>query len=359
MKIRKKLFLGFGLLFIVVLLLGTVSIYYIEKISETSKVTLKNNYNTLTFTRDMRSVLDENDLPLTSAAAQTFDNALIKQENNITEHGEKEATAAVRKGFTLLIDPGQNLAQQQVSERKIRSQLKTIDGLNMRAIVLKNDATHETVNKATLYLGAMGFITFLILFILIVNFPGFIINPLNELAEGLQDIAQKNYDTRLEFKTSDEFSKLAIAFNKMAADLGELETKNLSKVISEEIRIKALIEETPDAVIGVNEKQEILFINSVAKKILNLDDKLVIGQPVKGLTKNNLLETIVENKDPQDPLKIHLDGKIVHFQQKNLEIDVPNLKLSPLDVVQYASYSAGMIYILKDVSELKMVSGEL
>jgi NtrC-family two-component system sensor histidine kinase KinB len=358
MKIRKKLFLGFGLLFIVVLLLGTVSIYYIEEISETSKVTLKNNYETLTFTRDMRSVLDENDLPLTTAAAQTFDKALIKQENNITEHGEKEATAAVRKDFTLLIDPGQNLTQQQVAERNIRYQLKTIDGLNMRAIVLKNDATHETVNKATLYLGGMGFITFLILFILIVNFPGFIINPLHELADGLDDIAKKNYDTRLEFNTSDEFAQLAKAFNKMAADLGELETKNLTKVISEEVRIKTLIEETPDAVIGVNEKQEILFINSVAKKILNLDNKQVIGQPVKGLTKNNLLETIVENKDPQDHLKIHLDGKIVHFQQKSFEIVVPNLKLNPLDVVQFASYSAGMIYILKDVSELKVVSGE-
>ena len=28
--------------------------------------------------------------------------------------------------------------------------MKTIDGLNMHAIVLKNDATHTTVNKATL-----------------------------------------------------------------------------------------------------------------------------------------------------------------------------------------------------------------
>jgi len=81
MKIRKKLFLGFGLLFIVVLFFGAVSIYYVEEISETAKVTLKNNYETLTFTRAMRSVLDENDLPLTSQAAATFDNALKKQEN--------------------------------------------------------------------------------------------------------------------------------------------------------------------------------------------------------------------------------------------------------------------------------------
>ena len=41
MKIRKKLFLGFGLLFVVVLFFGAVSIYYVEQISETAKVTFK------------------------------------------------------------------------------------------------------------------------------------------------------------------------------------------------------------------------------------------------------------------------------------------------------------------------------
>jgi NtrC-family two-component system sensor histidine kinase KinB len=90
MKIKKKLLLGFGLLFIVVLIFGGVALYYIEVISETSNITLKNNYETLTFTREMRSVLDENDLPLNPRASQAFDNALKKQENNITERGEKK-----------------------------------------------------------------------------------------------------------------------------------------------------------------------------------------------------------------------------------------------------------------------------
>ena len=359
MKIRKKLFLGFGLLFIVVLFFGAVSIYYVEEISETAKVTLKNNYNTLTFTRAMRSVLDENDLPLTSRAATTFDNALKKQENNITEHGEREATAGVRKDFGLLIDPARNLAQKQAAERNIRSLLKTIDGLNMAAIVQKNDTTHETVNKATLYLGAMGFITFLILFILIANFPGFIINPLHQLEDALQDISQKNYDTRLDFKTSDEFAQLSHAFNRMAGNIGELENENLTKILSGDIRIRTLIEEMQDAVIGINEKEEVLFINAAAKKILNLADKQVIGKHVSGLTKNShLLKVILDNKAPDDPLKVSLDGKISHFKQKSIEVVVPNLKPNPLDAIQFSGFTAGMIYILKDVSELKLVGGE-
>ena len=356
MKIRKKLFLGFGLLFIVVLFFGAFSMYYIEEISETAKVTLKNNYETLTFTREMRSVLDETDLPLTLKAAETFNKWLAKQEKNITEPGEKEATARVRYDFMLLIGPSESADQKLATVREIRALLKTIDGLNMQAIVQKNNATHETVNKATLYLGGMGLITFLIIFILIANFPGFIINPLHQLAEGLQDIREKNYDTRLEFKTSNEFAELSTAFNAMAEELGKLENANLTRIMTEGIRIKALVEETPDAVFGLNENKEIIFMNAVAKKILAIEDKKVIGKHIDELIKkNSLLKTLMDAKHSDEPLKVHYEGKTSLFQQKSIEIVAPNLKPNLLDALQFSGFPAGMIYVLKDVTELKAV----
>jgi NtrC-family two-component system sensor histidine kinase KinB len=349
MKIKKKLLLGFGLLFIVVLIFGTISVYYIKVISETSNVTLKNNYRTLTFTRKMRSVLDENDLPLTVRAAGAFDQALQKQENNITEPGEKIATGSLRQAFTLLIDPSSDLNQKQQAERNARLQLKKIEELNMHAIELKNGYTHSTVNKASLYLASMVFITFLILFVLIVNFPGFILNPLRELADGLDQVSKKNYDTRLKFSTSDEFTQVADAFNTMVIN-GEQENADLTKIIAAELRIKMLIEEMQDAVLGVNANQEILFINQEAKRILNLGEKLVIGQSVLELGKSNqLLKMILENNDAETPLKINQDGKVLYFQQKSLEIVVPNLK-TDFDTLQVSGYAAGTIRVLRKIN---------
>lgn len=350
MKIKKKLLLGFGLLFIVVLIFGTISVYYIKVISETSNVTLKNNYRTLTFTREMRSVLDENDLPLTSRAAGAFDQALQKQENNITEPGEKIATGSLRKAFTLLSDRSSDLSQKQQAERNARLQLKTIEELNMHAIELKNGYTHSTVNKASLYLASMVFITFLILFVLIVNFPGFILNPLRELADGLDQVSKKNYDTRLKFSTSDEFIQVADAFNTMVINVGEQENADLTKIIAAELRIKMLIEEMEDAVLGVNANQEILFINQEAKRILNLGEKPVIGQSVLELgNSSQLLKMILENNDAETPLKINQDSKVLYFQQKCLEIVVPNLK-TDFDTLQVSGYAAGTIRVLKKVN---------
>jgi NtrC-family two-component system sensor histidine kinase KinB len=354
MKIKNKLLLGFGLLSVVIMFFGVISIYYIEKISESSKITLKNNYETLTFTRDMRAVLDENDLPLSAQAAGAFDKALKKQENNITEPGERETTANVRKAFGLLIDATQSLSQKLQTERSIRLLLKKIDGLNMHAIVAKNNYIRSDITKTTLYLGGMGFITFLILFVFIVNFPGFILNPLNQFTDGVREIGKKNYDIRLEFKTSDEFADLAYEFNNMASGLSESENVSLTRIFSEEVRIKTLIEQMQDIVLGINEKQEVLFINPVAKKILNIGDKQVIGKPVSALMNNShLVKLILENKDKADHLKVLVDGKVSYFQQKSIEIVVPNLKPNPLETIQFAGYSAGMIYILKDVSEFK------
>jgi two-component system, NtrC family, sensor histidine kinase KinB len=359
MKIRKKLFLGFGLLFVVVLFFGVVSMYYVGEISETAKVTLRNNYETLTFTRDMRSALDESGLPLSTKAAEAFDKALKQQEDNITETGEKEATAGVRNGFRLLINPSISIDQKERAERDIRSLLKTIESLNMQAIVQKNNTTHATVNKATLYLGAMGFITFLILFVLIANFPGFIIDPLHQFAGALQEISRKNYDTRLNFQTSNEFTELSDAFNNMAAVLSDAENKMLARILSEEARVKAMVEEMPNAVIGVNEKQEVLFINTAAKNILHLNGKQLIGKALGEFAKSvHLIKLILENKNLDDPLKVTHDGKDVFFQQRNLEIVVPNIKPNPFDTVQFSGYTAGTIYILKDITELKLVDGE-
>jgi NtrC-family two-component system sensor histidine kinase KinB len=352
MKIKTKLLLGFGLLFVVVVFFGIVSIYYIEDISEYSKTTVKNNYETLTFTRDMRAVIDENDLPLSTAASTAFDNALKKQEHNITEPGEKEATAGVRKAFNEIIDPGSALTAKQQAERAARFQLKTIEGLNMKAIVQKNNYIHDTVSKATFYLGGIVFVTFLILFVFIINFPGFILNPLNQFIDGVHDIREKNYDVRLEFKTGDEFAALAVEFNEMAANLGEQENKSLTKAISAENQVKILMEQMQAAVIGLSEKQEILFINREARKILKIDDKPVNGLPIHDVVKSsNLLSTILEAKDGERGVRLSLDGKASKYHIKKFEIVVPNLKPKPFDTLQFSGYTAGMIYLIKSVEQ--------
>ncbi len=354
MKVKNKLRLGFGFLFIVVLFFGTVSIFYINEISNSAKVILKDNYETLNFAREMRTVLDENSLPLNPASIATFNEQLVKEENNITEVGEPLAVKNLRRAFTKLQNTTAPIAEQQQAAKEARRSLRSIEILNMQAIVHKNDQAQASVKNATLFLGLAGTFTFLVLFSFSVNFPGFIANPLNTLLEGIREIARKNYNQRIHFEKMDEFAEVGDAFNDMAARLNEWENSTLSKIISAKLRIETIIEQMQDAIIGANEKQEILFINTAAKNILNLNEQKVEGKSVFEITKgNDLFKSIIDDKKAGKPFKIVVDGKDSHFQLETREINVPNITPNISEALNVANKSAGKVYILRNITEFK------
>ena len=353
MKIKNKLRLGFGFLFVVVLFFGVVSIFYIHDISDNATVILKNNYESLSFAREMRTILDVEKLPLSEKAKNDFDKQLVLQEHNITETGEAAATTRLRKAFSNLQSPKSDLAAQERAEYDARAQLRQIEKLNMQAIVRKNDRAQASVNNATLLLGLAGGFTFLILFSFSVNFPGFIANPLRALIDGIREISRKNYNQRLNFDKNDEFGEVAMAFNDMAARLNEWENSNLATVLSEKQRIEAIIEQMQDAIIGLNERQEILFINTVAENILNLKEQKIIGQRAdKFIATNDLFKSIIENNTLKS-IKIALEGKELYYQLESREIIIPNLNSRASDVLDIGSKSVGKVYLLKNITEFK------
>jgi len=353
MKVKNKLRLGFGFLFVVIMFFGTVSLFYINQISNSAKVILKDNYESLNYVNEMRTVLDEENLPLKQAAIRYFNEQLVKEEHNITETGELAAAQGLRAAFTQLQNNSLTIAQQTDAEKITRRFLRTVELLNMKAIVRKNDKAHKDVEDAAVVLGLAGAFTFLVLFSFSVNFPSIISNPLNALLDGIREISQKNYGQRIHFEKSDEFAEVANEFNDMASKLNEWENSNLSKIMSEKSRIETIIEQMHDAIIGVNEKKEILFINSAAKSILNLGEDKLTGKLVTEVSKNNdLFKSIINGEKADRAFKIFAEGKDSHFQLETREILVPNLSPSegPINI---AKKSAGVVYVLRNITEFK------
>ncbi|MES2375100.1 MAG: ATP-binding protein [Bacteroidota bacterium] len=354
MKVKNKLRLGFGFLFIVVLFFGAVSLFYINEISNSAKIILKDNYESLNFSRDMRTILDENTLPLNPSAANAFNQHLVKEEHNLTERGEKETVQNLRAAFTQLEIPTASISQQAQTEKAARRYLRQIERINMQAIVRKNDQARASVDKASLFLGLAGSIAFLVLFSFSVNFPGIVSTPLNALLIGIREIGNKNYNKRIHFEKNDEFAEVAGAFNDMASRLNEWENSNLSKIMSEKLRIETIIEQMHDAIIGINEKHEILFINTAAKDILNLNADKTQGHLVADIVKtNDLFRSIMAEDKIGKLFKIVVDGKDAHFQLETREIAVPNLNPDQSEPIKIAKKQVGKVYILRNVTEFK------
>ncbi|RZL23012.1 MAG: HAMP domain-containing protein, partial [Pedobacter sp.] len=354
MKIKTKLRLGFGFLFLVVISFGGISLYHINQISERSKVILKDNYKSLMYVNEMRTALDNENGNINLNNNSAFDKALKLEEKNVTETGEKNAVIALRNAFTAIKSQNISSAQKNEAMTQIRLQLRNIDELNMNAIVRKNDNATKATEKATIYLSITAFVSFLILFTFIVNFPGFIANPLRELLEGIKEISRKNYKQRLEFKGDDEFSELALAFNKMALELKNWDNTNVAHLKSEKQRIETIIEQMQDAIIGLNEKQEILFLNKVASQLLNLTSSNVIGKSATELAqKNELLKRLLTEKIGEEPVKIYANDKESYFVLENREIIIPNFDEPNEQTLITVGKSAGKVYILKNVTKFK------
>ncbi|GGI24971.1 ATP-binding protein [Pedobacter mendelii] len=350
MKIKTKLRLGFGFLFLIVLSFGVIALFFLNELSNKSKVILKDNYKTLNYLSAMRSVLD-NGTFLSPAGKDKFEKNLVLEERNITEPGEAKAVAYLRSSYGRLIGSSNDKA---LEARNLRIALQQIEALNMKAIYDKNELANKASGRANIYIAVAATVCFLILFTFIVNFPGFVANPLAEFSSAIRQIGNKNYKQRLHFNNNDEFSELAASFNSMATKLNEWENSNLSKLKSEKLRIEAIIAQMQDAIIGLNEKGEVLFLNTLASKLINLDEEKTVGQNVSELVKKNeLLKRILSPATDNKPLKIYADDKESYFQLENREIVIPNFEVNREDTLIESSRSAGSVYVLKNITQFK------
>ena len=235
MKLKTKLVLGLSFLFIVILAFGVLSIFYINRFSNDSKSVLHNNLESLLYSNNMLKALE--DIPVKNDAISLFETNLIKQEANITEPGEKEATQELRKNL------GELLSNPQDSSNyiQLRQSLQNINDLNQQAIVRKNDVAQKTATNAIFWLTLVFVIAGLVSFTFVINFPSVISAPILALNDGISEIAGKNYSKRIYLKQNDEFGELANAFNSMAEKLDDYERSNLAQVRFEKSRIETII----------------------------------------------------------------------------------------------------------------------
>lgn len=314
MKIKTKIRLGLLFLLALILSLAFTGSFYVNKLADVSSAILKDNYESIQYTKNMIQALDEGDDEL---AMKKFEENLIAQEHNITEVGEKDATGETRQLFESYKTGKRDLKTASLLRQKILH----VQDLNMQAIVRKNQASTEATRRIFEYITILGTLCFLMSFTFVINFPGMIANPIVELTRGIKEIANRNYSSRLNFSAKDEFGEVAEAFNSMAVLLDQYENSNLSKLMMEKKRIETIIRNFKDAIVGIDQNRIILFANPVAMNILGLAESDMIGKYAPDVAiYNDLFRTLLQIEDKDKLLKIFVDNKESFFTKESLDI---------------------------------------
>lgn len=355
MNLQSKIFLALAFMFAIILLMGGLGGYYLNQLANDSQAILQDNYVSFEYSSRMQRALPR--LPDADAVVD-FDRNLKKQEANITEVGEAEVTAILRREFNQFRREGGSEATRQ----QMLQTLFQLDDINGQAMVRKNNIAKQTADDALVWLAVVGTVCFLIVLSFTINFPAYIARPLRELTQGIKQVTNRNFEERLHVESSDEFGELARSFNRMAEKLDEYEHSNLARILFEKKRIETLIQVMSDGIIGLDQNRYILFVNQVAGRLLGLSESELLGKYAPDIaTANDLMRTLIQEVMPpvqrtqNDPnssageanlLKIYDGDKESYFTRQT----------QPVDIVRTGdeqSVRAGYVIVLKNVTSYK------
>ncbi len=348
MRIKTKVALGVVFLFVVIVAVGGLGLFYLARLSDDAKNILSNNYESLVYTQGIIKNCDSLSIDSLNAIEKIERNIAL-QEENVTERGEQQATTGLREAFENLKRHG--IHQEQINI--LRKRCLEIQDLNMQAIVKKNQITQETASKASTYVIVIVTIFSIIAFTFIINFPGYVANPIAQLTHSIKAIADKNYEERLHFDRKDEFEELAEAFNQMAEKLDEYEHSNLANILFEKKRIETIINRMSDPVIGLNDQNKVVFANDQALLLLNLtSDQLLNRYAPDVAVENDLFRLLIRKNGHQDSdsalVKIAIDGKENYFSKENIPIHYE-------PTGEKVSRTIGVVIILRNVTPFKQL----
>jgi len=243
MVVKKKLSLGLGFLFFIIFVLTIFCSYSIGKLSQEAANILKDNYNSLVYSKNMTSSLEnlrtavssiifnrtENQKttdyfwPLFEKEKAEFEKNLDAEIKNITEIHETEYVEAIHKDYAIFLRLCQRMktgtgnnatyfSEFLPAFEQLRRSIDNIHDINMQAVVRKSRKTGLDAKRTIETMAAIGVFCLILAFAYFWYFPFYISNSISYLAEKMRQLLKKLGIT-LDSKTDDEFHVLLQAIN--------------------------------------------------------------------------------------------------------------------------------------------------
>jgi|ERR1035437_4154222 hypothetical protein len=162
MNIQRQIVAGLIFLFGIAVIVTGMSTYYTGKQAKEAELILKDNYNSVVYTKDMLKILSEND-EAKGIDIPAFEKSLTLQQNNITEQGEKELTDEVTMEFNQLKHDKHSAEKKSSLNQAV---IKVME-VNLKAIEEKSGVAINTAQTFFTYFIVTG-VLFLILFVFII-----------------------------------------------------------------------------------------------------------------------------------------------------------------------------------------------
>lgn len=320
----------------VIILLGLFSARNVREMRRDTENILADNYNSVKYAQGMQAAL--NSLRSDSSdAMHVFKYNMELQRLNITETDEKQATDSLTRQFERF--------EREPTTENMTALSQTVNGiilLNITSIYHKAELASSNAGTAMLWIVILAVLSAVVALAMLVRFPKAFTRPIRELADGIIEVSNENYDNRLNFDPRSEFGPVAQSFNSMAEQLATFRKSSLAKIMATKRYLEIIINSMDEPIIGLDNQKTIIFANNAAAAILNIAPERIINQSALDVSlHNDLLRRLIRGIEPDEkrdePLKIYSDNKESYFQVRYVN----------------ASGDAGSVIILSNVTKFK------
>ena len=301
-SLRHKLWLGFGALLVILLLVSALSVVVLTYYSRSLERLFHENYNSAVYCDAMKDSLDQlnadaeklvwNSTPTDSpqAAEAKFDANIRLQLQNCTLPGELQESqrladlwdqfklhyAAMEQAGDLRADLYRGDLLPRYQELKQAAQrVATMNMSHMASVDTQVKATLIQVRDALLILAAIGA---LVSVAVIWAVGSAILHPLMALTRSARQIEQGNLDLTVPVRSKDEVGQLAEAFNSMALRLREFRRLDDQRLARTRQTTQLAIDSLPDAVFVISPDGTIEISNRSAQNHFGIKPGVKVEQ---------------------------------------------------------------------------------
>jgi len=372
--LRQKISLGFGVLLIIILIIGIQSLINLSSLAVSIDVILRENYRSVIACQEMKEALERIDSgilffllghtregeELVRNNQAAFEKSLQVQMSNVTLPAEGEITARLRELFgkyeiqlKAIIDPAQSveLRNQAYFERllpllsSIKEAANSILHMNQQNMIDANDRARRSAASAKkrMYFLLTAATALAIMFIFFTR--KWIFRPIHRLIRSADEIRRGNLDLVIASDSRDEIGHLSQAFDAMAASLREFRRTDQAKLLRIQLATQQAFGSLPDAVAVIDKEGKVEVATESAGTVFGLRPGAIVwdlpfGWMVK-LCREAFQTGRAASLEGQRLIQQFVHGEERYFRGEA----VPILDTEHL--------TTGVILVLKDVTQIR------
>ena len=378
---RQKIFIGYGVSLVLVVLILAWAMFMILRLGRASESILRENYRSIQAAEHMIDAIERQDSAILLYLLGYKDQGLKEfRENetaflqwlgrardNITVPGEKEIIDSIEQNYTRYLGEVVNLHLRGASDqpgavnlyhemilpvfRSTRDTCVKLREINHETMYAASNRASQVSLQAVLSMSVIGSLSVIIGIIFSFFLSRLISRPVTELKKAALQIAEGNYEVQVPVRGSAELALLADQFNQMAEKLRKFHEMNIGKIIAEKLKSDAIIQSVDDGIIVVDDRLVIDNINPKAALIFGVHKDSLLGKHFFEAVRDERLfhllkESVASGSPPQlregeDMFTITAEGGSQHYQ----------FSIMPMQSSSHAIQ--GVVLLLRDITRLR------